>query len=408
MMRKNLQFFLFVPVFAAALLSGCRSAVVPSNEPDYMTAFNPLERELPGGFRFRPEPVPDLAVPPDVGTLSEYPPANQNDSLISAFTDAYKDALLRGLSLKGVLGGDRVHPWPDNNPQGRIQNWTSGGGEMNSWGFPGLTLAIGNAEEPDEAYMVYTVSGGILDRYGRSPGPNIGNGIAGYGYPVGEMFFREGSAFQYFSRGSIEANAEGSVFLPGAVPGMSKSEDASDTADEIARVFSALSVPEELAGRSDGPVISIVFPEPWIIAGQAGGIPVTGVHIKSYDTGNSLFVFVDSPVLPRRARFLTGSFLNILLRSEERIPGSENESPEGPAPVAGSSYTRALFAGFSVYGVPLSNSLPVTAGDPEQAAADGSYDETAAGTADAGFAAFQETQRFSRGWIIAPPVPRYH
>jgi hypothetical protein len=395
MMRIRSRFFFLAPLFAAVLLAGCSSSSVLVDEPEFMKTFDPAGREFPQGFRFRPEPVPLLEIPPDVGTLSEYPAANYGDPVAAAFHEAYAEALLRGLSLEGVLGGDRVHLWPADNPRGRIQNWASGAEEANSWGFPGLVLAIGGAGNPDESYRVYTVSGRILDRYGRSPGPNIGNGVDGYGHPLGEVFFRNGAAVQDFSKGSIAAAKTGTAFIPLAAPERapgfgpadpepSGREEFSGLAPEIAGAFSAAvraAFGAESAARSDGPIISVVFSEPWIIAGP--GIPVSGVYAKSYDAGESMFVFVDAPALPKRARLLTGSFLTILLRSGNRLPGAENETYSASVSGAGSPYIKALLEGFSLYGVPLSDRLAVESDEP--------------GT-------FREAQRFSKGWIIAPPL----
>jgi hypothetical protein len=395
MMMTRSRFLFLVPLFAAVFSAGCRSPAVLVDEPEFMKSFNAEGREFPQGFRFRPEPVPVLEIPPGVGMLSEYPSADSSDPVPAAFHEAYAEALLCGLPLEGVLGGDRVHLWPGDDPQGRIQNWTSGADEANSWGFPGLVLAIGGAGDPDESYKVYTVSGRILDRYGQSPGPNIGNGVAGYGHPLGEVFFRNGAAVQDFSKGSIAVDKTGTIFIPSAGSALagpgpepsargSSREDFSGLAPEIAAAFSVAVkavLGEKSAERSDGPVIGVVFSDPWIVAGP--GIPISGVYIKSYDAGESIFVFVNAPALPKRARFLTGPFLTILLRSGNRLPGAENESYTAPVSGAGSPYMKALLEGFSLYGVPLSDRRAVESDEP--------------GT-------FQEAQRFSKGWIIAPPL----
>jgi hypothetical protein len=388
MMRIRSRFFFLIPLFAAVLFAGCQSPAVLVDEPEFMKTFDSAGREFPRGFRFQSEPVPLLDIPPDVGTFSEYPAADSGDPVTAAFHEAYAEALLRGLPLEGVLGGDRVHLWSNDNSLVRIQNWTSGAEEANSWGFPGLVLAIGGAGNPGGSYRVYTVSGRILDCYGRSAGPNIGNGVAGYGYPVGEVFFRDGTAVQDFSRGSIVVDKAGTSFIPSAVleeaagSGPPLHEDFSGLAPEIANAFSA-AIGETLgggsAGRSDGPVVSVVFSDPWIIPGP--DIPVSGVYIKSYDMGESIFVFVDAPTLPKRVRFLTGPFLTILLRSGNRIPGAENEIPTASVSGMESPYIKALLEGFSLYGVPLSGRLAVELDEP--------------GT-------FREAQRFSKGWIIAP------
>jgi hypothetical protein len=318
MIRIRSRFFFLVPLFAAVLFAGCRSPAVLVDESEFMKVFDMDSREFPQGFRFQPEMAPLLDIPPDVGTLSEDPAVNSGNPVASAFHEAYAEALFRGLPLEGVLGGDRVHPWPGDNPQVRIQNWTSGAGEANSWGFPGMVLAIGSAGNPDGTYKVYTVFGRILDRYGRSPGPNIGNGVAGYGYPVGEVFFRDGAAVQNFNRGSIVVDKNGTVFIPSAALEEAAGSESADheppvladfsgLAPEIAGAFSAAvkeALGEGSAKRSDGPVVSVVFSDSWVIPGP--GIPISGIYIKSYDAGESIFVFVDAPTLPKRVRFLTG------------------------------------------------------------------------------------------------------
>jgi hypothetical protein len=379
MMWKIPRFFFLVPLFAAGLLSGCRSAETLDEPefPEFIQTFDLDTWEFPQGFRFRPEPVPNLDIPPDVGTLSENPSANSGDPVISAFREAYVEALLRGLSLKGVLGGDRVHFWPAGDPLCRIQNWISDSGEVNSWGVPGLVLAIGE-DVGEKRHGVYTVSGRFLDRYSRSPGPNTGNGAAAYGYPAGEVFYRDGAAVQRFSKGSIVVDKTGTVFIP-------KPEGSPETGAflEIAGAFySGEALDGKLPERSDGPIVSVAFPAPWIIPGS--GIPVSGIHVKSYDEGKSIFVVVDSPALPKRARFLTGSFLAILLHPEKKIPGAENETPASPVPPVSSPYVKALLEAFSLYGVPLGDSLPLASPDE-----------------NSDFL-FQEAQRFSKGWIIAP------
>jgi hypothetical protein len=384
MMRKIFRFFFLAPLSAAVLLSGCRSAEAldepTSTEiPEFIQTFDPDTGEFPQGFLFRPDPVPNLDIPPDVGTLSEYPSANSGDPVVLAFREAYAEALLRGLPLKGVLGGDRVHFWLAGDSRCRIQNWISDSEEANSWGVPGLVLAIGE-DSGEKRYGVYTVSGRFLDRYSRSPGPNTGNGAAAYGYPVGEVFYRDGAAVQRFSKGSIVVDKKGAVFIP--APEEAESPETG-TVPEIAGVFyegEALS--GKLPKKSDGPVASVAFPEPWIMPGS--GIPVSGIHVESYDEGKSVFVVVDSPALPKRVRFLTGSFLAILLHPEKKIPGAENETSADPVPPVNSPYVKALLEGFSLYGVPLGDSLPLASTDE-----------------DAGFL-FQEAQRFSKGWIIAP------
>jgi hypothetical protein len=398
MIRRPCLAGVFLAAFLAAFFS-CQSSsrsVIEGEEPEFMKNFSTYQTDFPADFSFVPEGLPDLEIPPDVGTASDFPSAD--DPLRAAFAVAYQDGVLRGLPLSGVLGGDRVHFWPGNNPQSRIQNWIGGDSRPNSWGIPGLVLAVGSAESAADSYAVYAVSGAILDKYGRSPAPNTGNGAAGYGYPLSGAVYSDGAAVQYFSRGTIRAGKDGVVFIPGTsgIAGEVAPENSESIPPEITKAFAAAAfLPAREFAQSDGPLFRIVLTEPWIAEGAAP-ITISGAYIKSFDEGKSILVLPDSPDLPLRARYVSGPFLSALLLSGRRIRGAEDEKASGNAGVRG-AYLKALFDGFAVYGFPLTDALPVETKNA---------DAGNVGAAESGgFAPYQEAQRFTKGWIIAPPLP---
>jgi hypothetical protein len=346
---------LLAALFAASCVTGGKAA---EEEPDFLKDFDISGFSVPPGFRFEEAAVPDLSIPPDVGSLSEFP-GEGSAALTGAFTDAYRGALLRGLPLAGVLGGDRVHLWPasvaEGESQGRIQNWQSAGETAkNSWGVPGLVLAIGSAETVSENYRVFTVSGNILNQYGKNPAPHIGNGVAGYGYPLGETVYDNGKASQFFSGGIISDDGGAAVFTPGAAGGASGQR------------------------ISDGPAFQYNFDEPWNIETAGGTIAATGLTIETFDGGAAVAVAVRAEGLPQNPRLLAGPFLAAILKSETvRLDGSVDLKRDVKVR-ASSAYLKALLEGFALYGLPLTDALPLKR--------------------ESGFI---EAQRFGRGWILS-------
>jgi len=236
--------------------------------------------------------------------------------------------------------------------------------------------------------------------YGRSAGFNRANGAAGYGIPLGEVFFYGGTAVQRFGRGRMIITREGSRF--------SFEQDTSgfllESLDEEKKdlEFGGRNIPPEVSnafayswafvfsgkeGESDGPVTRVTFPRPWII--QTGGteIAIKGFFYKSYNNAQDVLVLVDSEHLPLRARFLSGPFLSAVL-SRKRLPGLGTIRLLGSA--AGTGLGRSLAEGFALYGPPLSDPLPRL-----------NQDET---TGEASEALFVEAQRFARGWIVVRNV----
>jgi hypothetical protein len=328
-----------------------------------------------------------------VGSFSENPGDTRN--LGNAFRDAYADALIRGLPLRGVLGSDRVHPWPGRNPESWSQNWAGEGREPNSWGIPELFLALGvyrpeNPLVPDT--VVYTVYGRILDLYGRSAGYSRANGAAGYGAPLGEIFLENGEVIQRFSRGRIVLDGGDGRFIPRDDPFMARLRDL--TIEEIDGEFSGPGIPPEAVWafarawafafseggpESDGPLLWVPFSRPWILQSEGNPVSALGFYLKTYNQGRYVFTAAAAKELPLRAFLISGPVLAVLLDGK-RIPGTEGLRPLGRIS-GGNDFTRSLAAGFAFYGLPLSGVLPWPPG----------------GT---GEGPWEEAQRFSKGWII--------
>jgi len=215
-----------VVVLTLALLAGCKTG--PESAPSTVDLLrNPGSAEFPENLYFLPQELPGLALSSDLGVSDTSPNAAE-----AAFGEAYLDGLFRGLPLTGVLGGDRVHPWPADSPTGKIQNWNSSLEAPNSWGIPGLVLALSSLEADAP---VFIVSGAILDQYGKSSGVNRANGISGYGIPLGNAYFEDGAAFQSFSLGTIKVDSTGSYFFQAEASedGAFQFEDEADDTDQF-------------------------------------------------------------------------------------------------------------------------------------------------------------------------------
>ena len=194
------------PLFYGLLLGGVLSACAgppqavftPTQEktPEVSAApseaaATPEQYSLRTDLLFIPSELPDLTIPPGVGTVSREPeePAARLDpegrqELTESFRAGYREALLRDLPLIGVLGGDLVHGWPREDPSVWVQNWRSSRPRPQSWGIPSLLLSLADIGRR----RVFTVSGAILDHYGRVNQETGANGAAGYGPPLGDTF----------------------------------------------------------------------------------------------------------------------------------------------------------------------------------------------------------------------------
>ncbi|MDR2314140.1 MAG: hypothetical protein LBE02_06365 [Spirochaetaceae bacterium] len=367
-------------------------------------AGGPSELPPSGDLYFVPQILPNLTVPSDAGARSE-DPTEESGELRRAFQEAYVEALIRGLPLRGVLGSDRVNPWPERTPEGWTQNWASSDTEMNSWGIPGLVLALRDYNGPAGS-PVYSVFGRVLHQYGISAGINRANGAAGYGIPLEELGFSQGAAVQRFSRGIIQIDREGSRFIPQAasVPFEYLSSEQGrgeftgrDIPPEVSTAFAFAFISNSLLpGRdwtSDGPVVKAAFPVPWVLKTQGEDLSLTGIYVKSYNRGKDILVVVEGPLLPVRAHRLSDPVLSVLT-ARLRLPGLERENVLGRAG-GGTALVQSLAGGFAIYGPPLSDVLPWPLDE-----------EDLEGKNSEGAPLFKEAQRFGRGWIIVKPPLR--
>jgi len=346
---------------------------------------------------FRPDEFPSLE--PSVGlgvittdrrdpavTLSE----SERAALSESFRTAYIDSLLREVPLAGVLGGDFVHGWPAGNPSAWAQNWRTSALFDNSWGIPSLILAIRRfrAEPETGEGRVFIVQGDLLDQYGRSAGVNNANGSAGYGSPRGYEFLYDGKLAQRFDLGLITVDGEGQgAFFPEDPPSLALSPPADvgvfiDAPDpELRAAF--ITAWEMALDRGvqtmipDGPGLYLSFSlDSWAFP---GGQALTGLYFQSFNERRVLLVLPDSPLLPPYPRFIASSFLVALLSAARHpLSGAEDLEPLEMNFRGGDALSRALIRGLALYGIPLSDPVPVPCdeGGP-----------------------WREVQRFSRGWI---------
>jgi hypothetical protein len=123
----------------------------------------------------------------------------------------------------------------------------------------------------------------------------------------------------------------------------------------------------------DAGVVFIDFSEGTVR--EIPGLGGVSLYLQSFNRGTAFLVLVDSPVLPFRARLLTGPFLDALLTAQTApLPGTPDEA--GTPSFQGTDtdpFLKALLEGFALYGLPLGDPLPRGAG---------------------------EAQRFSRGWML--------
>ena len=352
---------------------------------------------LPGGF-------PSLEIPSGVGVISQasaqasLPDDRERSALTDHYRWAYADYLLRDASLAGVLGGDQVHGWPDNDPYGWVQNWRSGSPADNSWGLPALILAIRGITEG----RVFTVQGKVLDHYGKSAGRNNANGAQGYGSPRGYEFYYDENLAQRFDLGLISVSKEGrGSFIPEDPPSME--------ADPPSDIGFFTGNPAGISGSESAAIIRMAFLTAWKMAldrgynilvsdgpGQyisfsdsfwnfPGGETLKGIYVQTFNRRSALLVLTDSSLLPPYPRFLSSPFIDVLLRSGEYSILGGNLEPLNIKSSGGDDFTRALIRGISLYGIPLTDPIPVK----------GSEDSASP---------WQVAQRFSRGWLVGPPA----
>lgn len=261
---------------------------------------------------FSPAPAlpADYSVPAAIGAAAGPVRAWSSDiPLSAAFVDAYREALLRGVPLRGPLGGDAVHPWTAPGASAWAQNWRDDGKSANSWGLPGLVVAA----VPGAGGRVCVVKGKLLDAYGSGGGAAGANGVAGYGAPLGDEHpigdGGDAGLAQRFELGLLSVSAEGRVsFSPGPPP-------------------SAAGVPEGVGegAPASGPVAfpatgRTAFREAWKAAADSGLAPdapdgpveaVSSLFVQTFGGGAWALALPVGTGFPYglRARRLSGPFL---------------------------------------------------------------------------------------------------
>jgi hypothetical protein len=120
-------------------------------------------------------------------------------------------------------------------------------------------------------------------------------------------------------------------------------------------------------------------------AALEGDLRITALYLQSFNRATTFLVLADSPVLPFRARLLTGPFLEALLAAPAKLPGTTDTAPQTSLQTAAQgepqgSLIRALLEGFALYGIALTDPLPRL-------------------SVEEGEDVLEEAQRFSRGWI---------
>jgi hypothetical protein len=407
---------LFYGILLGGILSGCagtsppQAVLSPPQENPPKTPAKALAApegpEAPGvpeGYGpwtdalFIPGEIPDLAVPPGVGAVSreQGEPAALLDperrrELTESFRTGYREAVLRDLPLIGVLGGDMVHGWPREDPAVWAQNWRSPRPQSQSWGLPSLLLSLEGLGER----RVFTVSGAILDQYGKVNDATAANGALGYGAPLGEAFFHEGAAAQRFDRGLITTDPQGAAaFIPEEAPSTrlfppdltgSLPSALSPVKERIEEAFKSAWIIGVDMGcpplNPDEPVRYLSFSSPLLLRSGEEIIPVPGLYLQRFDQGKALFVLADSALLPH-ARLLLPPFLEVLLRQDRPLPGAESLSADELSLTGGSGGEDPWFGnlarGLALSGLPLTDPLP---------------------RLEVGV--YRQAQRFSKGWMV--------
>ena len=355
-------------------------------------------------FIFRPSHGFLFYAAPGVGNLADHQEHvltldyNERISLSKAFESAYIDSMIRNQRLLGILGGDQVHAWPEENPISWVQNWETQEAMPNSWGLDSMILAIYNQEITEKSGQprVFTVQGQILDFYGMGFGIGGANGNTGYGAPRGEEFYYNNSLAQRFDLGIIviDENGDGSfiaevppsddVIIPdniGVFPARIGNEDIRNAflvAWNLAldRGFGNL-VPDGL-----GQYINILG-NSHLLGFTAGETMLNGLYLQTFNNRTKVLVLVDSPGLPPHARLLSNPFLDILLVTDRyNLESGQSLRPQNIRFTGGDDFARRLMRGFAIFGIPLSDPVP-------QKMIDGTFNEI-----------WVYTQRFSLGWLV--------
>ena len=399
---KEIFFCFFILVFSCTGSPEPASPNVSLERPDAEKRPGDPFYSVQPDMVFVPGEFPSLEIMPGVGvitgdrmdraaSLSE----REKIALSRAFMSAYVDGLLRELDLAGVLGGDLVHNWPAGSASAWVQNWSSSAPQANSWGLSPLVLAVrGFGEGPETSGdRVFIVRGKVLDQYGKNGGINRANGNAGYGSPLGYEFFYEGKIAQRFDFGLITVDLEGkSAFLAQNPPsreleippeaGVFRGTPTEEHSSAFKTAWK-MAVDRNIGAMiPDGAGQYLSFSE---ISGDfPGGHTLKGLYVQSFNRRSVLLVLPDSSVLPPYARIIAAPFIDVLLSPKKNpVLGGENLKALELKSNGADDFYRALLGGFALYGIPLSDPIPVKAEAPETG--------------------WQLAQRFSRGWIMGPP-----
>jgi hypothetical protein len=348
--------------------------VIEVEEPLY------IERAVDGVF-FTPQRVPVPAVPEDTGIVSERDlkeDSKEGERLRFLFRRAYRTALTRDIPLLGVLGIDRVHRWPENSNLTWAQNWRSAASSLNSWGMPSLVLAMLNSGGDE----VFTVSGDILDIYGKNLGLGGANGVLGYGAPRGNSFFLKFTDYtlpalaQRFDKGLIYVTNTGiGAFIAEEAPsdiialdemaGFYVTDDVQlrqNLKTMFWRAYKSLVDQYERGIKADGPVEYVDFDKKTMLIDMTErSFYVSGLFVQYYD-GGRFAVALSSAVdedgaaglyFPLGAYIIAPPFSEILLGAV-RLPSSSGLSPH---PFEVYADTPAFIKSIALYGIPLTDSF---------------------------------------------------
>jgi hypothetical protein len=353
-------------------------AAVPEEQPPY------IDREL-GGISFTQEILPALPVPAGTGHVSEKDAVAAPDGgalLGSLFRAAYREALMREMPLEGVFGMDEAHLWPEKSRLTWVQNWRSASTSLNnSWGVSGLALAVLNKSGD----QVFTVSGDILDMYGRSSGIGGENGVSGYGSPLTGVFLVKFTdrtlpvCAQRFDKGLIYVDGMGrSVFIAGEAPSsLVMSDEAAGfyPADDVGlrqklkfafgKAYRGIIDRHERPIKADGPIEYLDFGgKTWLIETEDGAVSIAGLYVQRYDNAEFTVLLpvpaggqddADTGIFPflEDAHTIETPF-SAIVNGNIRLPGAMKIMPH---PLDDNGKKSVFLKSLALYGIPLTDSF---------------------------------------------------
>jgi hypothetical protein len=349
-------------------------APVPEEQPPY------IDSDL-GGISFMPEILPALPVPPGTGHISEKDAGVAPDGgalLGRLFRAAYREALMREMPLEGVFGMDEAHFWPEKSRLTWVQNWRSASFN-NSWGLSGLALAVLNKA----GNQVFTVSGDILDMYGKSSGLGKENGVSGYGSPLTGVFLIKFTdrtlpvCAQRFDRGLIYVDGMGrSVFIAGEAPSSLIANDEAagfyPTNDvelrrklkfAFGKAYMGLIDRHERPVKADGPIEYLDFGgNIWFIETEEGSVSISGLYVQRYDNAEFTALLpvpapddADAGIFPflEDAHTIEPPFSSIV-NGNIRLRGAREIIPH---PLDEKGKKSVFLKSLALYGIPLTDSF---------------------------------------------------